>query len=56
MPAYWIGRVNVIDQDAFAEYAKRSGSAVIKHGEKFLARAGKFATLEGQGVLPECDH
>ena len=48
MTAYWIARVNVIDNDAFAEYAKRSHPAIIKHGGKFLARGGKFVTLEGK--------
>ena len=51
MPAYWIGRINIIDQDAFAEYAKRAGPAIVKHGGKFLARGGKSVTLEGQDYV-----
>lgn len=48
MSAYWIARVNVLDKDAFAEYAKRAGPAIVKHGGRFLARGGKFVTLEGK--------
>ena len=48
MSAYWIARVNVIDRDAFAEYVKRAGPAIVKHGGRFLARGGKFVTLEGK--------
>lgn len=48
MSAYWVARVNVIDKDAFAEYVKRAGPAIVKHGGRFLARGGKFVTLEGK--------
>lgn len=48
MPAYWIARVDVTDEAAYGEYAKRAGPALAKHGGRFLARAGKHVTLEGQ--------
>lgn len=47
MTAYWIARVNVTDEAAYGEYAKRAGPAIAKHGGRFLARAGRFITLEG---------
>jgi len=47
MTAYWIARVNVTDEAAYGEYAKRAGPALAKHGGKFLARGGRFVTLEG---------
>lgn len=47
MTAYWIARVQVIDDAAYGEYAKRAGSAIEKYGGRFLARGGKVVTLEG---------
>ena len=48
MTAYWIARVKVTDEAAYAEYAKRAGPAIEKHGGKFLARGGRYVTLEGE--------
>jgi len=47
MPAYWMARVNVTDEAAYGEYAKRAGPALAKYGGRFLARGGRFVTLEG---------
>ena len=47
MTAYWIARVNVTDADSYGEYAKRATPAIEAHGGKFLARGGRFITLEG---------
>jgi len=47
MTAYWIARVSVTDEAAYGEYAKRAGPAIAQHGGKFLARGGRFVTLEG---------
>ena len=47
MTAYWIARVKVTDEATYGEYAKRAGPAIAKHGGRFLARAGRFVTLEG---------
>ena len=48
MKAYWIARINVDDKNAYAEYAKRAGPAVVKYKGKFLVRGGKFSILEGK--------
>jgi len=48
MKSYWIGRINVNDQVAYKEYAKRAGPAVKKYGGKFLVRGGEFEILEGK--------
>ncbi len=48
MTAYWIGRVQVTDEAAYGEYAKRGGPVIEKHGGRFLARGGKHVTFEGQ--------
>jgi len=47
MAAYWMARVKVTDEDSYGEYAKRAGPAIEKHGGRFLARGGRFVTLEG---------
>jgi uncharacterized protein (DUF1330 family) len=47
MPAYWMTRVSVTDEAAYGEYARRAGPAIEKHGGRFLARGGRFVTLEG---------
>jgi len=47
MPAYWMSKVQVSDEAAYGEYAKRAGPAIEKHGGRFLARGGRCETLEG---------
>ena len=44
---YWIVKADVKDQDKFAEYASRTPKALTKYGGKFLARAGKYESVEG---------
>lgn len=44
---YWVVRADITDQNKFAEYAKRTPAALEKYQGKFLARAGKFAAVEG---------
>ena len=48
MKAYWIAKINVDDEEAYAEYAKRAGPAIAKYEGKFLVRGGKFEILEGK--------
>ena len=48
MTAFWVGRVQISDAEAYAAYAKRAGPAIEKHGGRFLARGGKHVTLEGE--------
>ncbi len=48
MPAFWIGKVQVKDEAAYGEYAKRAGPAIEKHGGRILARGGQQVTLEGE--------
>ncbi|NBT52766.1 MAG: DUF1330 domain-containing protein, partial [Marivivens sp.] len=43
--AYWIAHVNVTDEAAYGEYAKRATVAIADHGGKFLARGGKYEIL-----------
>ena len=48
MPALWIAHVTVTDAEAYGEYARLAGTAVEKHGGRFIARGGRFVQLEGR--------
>ena len=45
--AYWIGIVNVKNQEEYKKYADLAGSALLKAGAKILSRGGKLKNLEG---------
>ena len=47
MKGYFIGRINVHNQESYKEYAKKAGEAVKKFGGNFLARGGKHQIMEG---------
>ena len=47
MTAYWMSKVQITDEDAYGEYAKRAGPALELHGGRILARGGRCVTLEG---------
>ncbi len=59
MPAYWMSKVQITDEAAYGEYAKRAGPALELHGGRILARGGRCVTLEGEeyprNVLVEFD-
>lgn len=48
MPALWIAHVTVTDPDAYGKYAKAAGPAIALHGGEFIARGGRYVTLEGR--------
>ncbi len=57
---YWIGHVDVLDPEAYLEYAKLAKAAVEKfHGGVYLVRAGDAERVEGtwrdRAVLIEFD-
>ena len=45
--AYWIGIVDVKNQDEYKKYADIAGPALIKAGAKILSRGGRIKNLEG---------
>lgn len=45
---YWIGRVDVSDPQAYQRYATANAVAYKKYGARFVIRAGRFETVEGQ--------
>ncbi|MGV6873690.1 DUF1330 domain-containing protein [Pseudochelatococcus sp. B33] len=45
---YLIARINVTDPERFAQYAKLTAAASVKHGARALVRGGRFETLEGE--------
>jgi len=45
---YWIGRVDVSDPQEYQRYAAANAVAYKKYGARFVVRAGRFETVEGQ--------
>lgn len=45
--AYWIVRVDVSDPERYKAYIAANAAPFRKYGARFLARAGRFETLEG---------
>ncbi len=48
MTAYWVAHVNVHDEAAYGEYARRAGPILEQFGGRILARGGRTVTLEGR--------
>ena len=46
--AYWIGRVDVHDEDGYKPYSAANAAIFRKFGGRFLVRGGKFEAPEGQ--------
>ena len=44
---YWIGRVDVKDEEGYKPYAAANPGIFKKFGAKFVVRAGKYEGLEG---------
>ena len=45
--AYWIGIVNVKNQEEYKKYTDIAGPALITAGAKILSRGGRIINLEG---------
>lgn len=44
---YWIGRVDVADQERYKAYMAANAEPFKKYGARFLVRAGRFENPEG---------
>ena len=44
---YWIGRVDVHNEEAYKPYAAANAAIFKKYGGRFVVRAGKFHCTEG---------
>jgi len=44
---YWIGRVDVHNEEGYKPYAEANAAIFKKFGAKYLVRAGKFECPEG---------
>jgi uncharacterized protein (DUF1330 family) len=44
---YWIGRINVHDDEGYKPYAAANAAIFRKYGGHFVVRAGKFECVEG---------
>ena len=61
--AYWVGIINVKDQEEYKKYTDIAGPAIIASGARILSRGGKLINLEGQKFgriviieFPSMDH
>ena len=48
--AYWVGIVDVKNQDEYKKYADLAGPALLKAGAKIISRGGKIKNLEGKMI------
>jgi uncharacterized protein (DUF1330 family) len=46
--AYWIGRVDVHNEEGYKPYAQANGAIFKKWGGRFVVRGGKHTGVEGQ--------
>jgi uncharacterized protein (DUF1330 family) len=46
--AYWVGVVNVKNQDEYKKYADIAGPALLAAGATILSRGGRVKNLEGR--------
>lgn len=44
---YWIGRIDVTDDDRYMDYVRANAAAFAKFGARFLIRGGPFEAPEG---------
>jgi len=44
---YWIGRVDVHNDEGYKPYAAANATIFRKYGGRFVVRAGKFECMEG---------
>ena len=44
---YWIGRVDIDDAERYKDYVAANAEPFAKYGARFLVRAGRFTTAEG---------
>src|SRR5262249_3563863 len=45
---YWVGRIQVNNEDGYKAYAAANPGIFKKHGARFVIRAGKFECPEGE--------
>ena len=45
--AYWIGRVDVHNEEGYKPYVAANSAIFRKFGGRFIVRAGKFEAVEG---------
>jgi uncharacterized protein (DUF1330 family) len=46
--AYWIGRVDVHNEEGYKPYAAANPDIFRKYGGRFVVRVGKFECVEGE--------
>jgi uncharacterized protein (DUF1330 family) len=61
--AYWVGLVNIKNQDEYKKYVNTAGPALLAAGAIILSRGGRIKNLEGMEMdrivvieFPSMDH
>ena len=47
MPALWIARVDVTDEELYSKYIDVASEVIPAHGGTFIARGGRVEAVEG---------
>jgi uncharacterized protein (DUF1330 family) len=47
VPAYWVARSRVLNQDQYKKYTDLVPAIIAKYGGRVLARGGKYKIMEG---------
>ncbi len=50
--AFVIGQFDIHDPETYAEYRRKTPATIEPYGGRFLVRAGRLETLEGDPPLP----
>jgi len=50
--AYVIGQFDIHDAEAYAAYRAQTPATIERYGGRFVVRAGRFQTLEGEAPYP----
>jgi uncharacterized protein (DUF1330 family) len=45
---YWIGRIDVADEEAYRAYIAANAEPFAKYGARFLVRGGQLEAVEGE--------
>ena len=61
--AYWVGLVNIKNEDEYKKYVDIAGPSLLAAGANILSRGGKIKNLEGKEIdrlvvieFPSMDH
>ena len=51
-PAYLIAQIDITDEETYAKYREQVPATIAQYGGEYLARGGRFESLEGTAPPP----